>query len=709
MHLVPAGGGWRSVKDELENEVGLIEYARTVRKRLWLVVAVFVLSVSCAAVISYRATPIYRANALLRIERKTPSIVSIEDVYQIDAGRDEYYETQYKLIKSRRTCSRVLDRLGLTDLRQFEGSSDPVGSFVANLIVEPVPETYLVNVGFESADAEQAARVVNAVIDEYVLAVKQDRRLVSEEAQYRITEQIPILRKKLTDSQDALRGFENEHSALSFQKRREIIYDSLSSLNTQLTEVRQEIARAEARYETVARAATTEDILSLPTVVGNPVIQAYLNQKLALEARKAELAQKYKPESDPFKTIDKKISVVNERILTEAARIAKSIRGQMEEKKSEEKKLQLLYEDQRETAKSFDANMSRYEALRAEVDSNRKLYDEFVQRQKEIRTSMKFDLGTVQVVDRAEVPTRPVSPRKMLNIITAALLALLGGVGLALLLEHLDDSVKNQEDVEKYVKLPLLGVVPSVKANSKDIMEKDLLAHRQPSSTVSEAYRNIRTSLLYTSPNQKSKAYVISSAGPQEGKTTTAVNLSIALAHTGKKVLLVDSDLRKPRIHKTFSVDGSRGLTSCLVGQDKLEDAIVETEIENLYFLPSGPIPPNPAELLDSPVMRELIARMKSMFDCIIFDSPPLVAVTDASVLATLSDGAIQVVWAGNTSRRLVEMGKERVENIGAKMIGVILNNMRVSRGGYYYYYPRYCKYYGSHDGSTTAAPDSSE
>lgn len=686
------------MEQEYESAHGLKEYFRILLKRVWLLIIVFVVSVTAVAIASFRMEPIYRATALLRIEKKTPNIVPIQDVYQIDVRPDEYYETQYKLIKSRNVCKKVFARLELGKLVRYEGAQDPEGAFIEELIVDPVPDTYLANVSYESEDPKLAARVANGVADEYIASVKRDKRMVSDEAESGIAQQLPILREKRDKSEEALREFEKESSALSFEKRRAMIYEAFSSLNAQLIKVKQEIAKVEARYESVAKAKTVQDMLSLPAVVNNTAIQGYNREKLVLEARAAELSQKYKADSEPIKAIKSKTKVVDEKIRSEASKIARSIETELQEKKSEEEKLQALIEKQKKLANTFDANMNEYESLKAGVERNRRHYEKFLQSQKELQSSSRFNLSTVQIVDRAEVPEIPVRPRKMLNLLVAAVLSLLGGVGLAFLFEHLDDSIKSHEEIERYVKLPMLGMVPSVKADRKNPEETDLFAHRKPKSSISEAYRTIRTSLLYASANKEPKAYVVTSAGPQEGKTTTAVNLSIALAHAGKKVLLVDSDLRKPRIHKTFKVDNAKGLTNYLVGQDDTEELALQTEIENLSFIPSGPIPPNPTELLDSVRMQEFIAKTKKDFDSIIFDSPPLVAVADAAVLAAMSDGAIQVIWAGNTSRKIVELGKERIKSVGSKIIGVILNNIRAARGEDYYYYSRYYKYYRTED-----------
>jgi capsular exopolysaccharide synthesis family protein len=676
------------------------EYLRVIRKRIWLLIVIFVPTVTGVAIASYKMTPVYQATAFLQIEKKQPNIVGIQDVYQMDVRPDDYYQTQYRLITSRRVCKAVFDRFSLALSERYAHGKDQVGSFISDIIVKPIRDTYLVNVSYESEDPRLAAKVANAVSDEYIATVRRQKKTVSDEAENKIVEQIPVLREKLIESQSSLQKFEEENSALSFQKRREVIYGNLLLLNAQFTKVAQEVAGAKAQCKSVDKAGTLEDLLSLPEIVNSLTIQSYSDRKLALETEKAELAQKYKPNSDVIKAIDSQIKVVAEKIQSEIDSIVESVRKQLEQRNSESEELQALIYKQEELAKSVDAKMSRYDSLRAEVEGNRKLYDEFVQRQKELQSSSQFDLGTVQIIDRAEVLTTPVRPKKGLYILLAGVFSILGGIGLAFLLEHLDDTIKTHEDVEKYISLPVLGVVPSVKADKKNTEYVDLLAHREPKSNISEAYRSIRTSLLYSSLNQaEPKAYVIISAGPREGKTTVAINLAITLAHAGKRVLLVDSDLRRPRIHKTFKTDGANGLTNCLVGQGSARECVAQTEIENLYIMPSGPIPPNPAELLGSAKMKEFVAEMKKDFDAVILDSPPLVAVTDGAVLAAIADGALQVIWAGSTSRKLIGAGKESVESIGAKVVGVILNNLRASGSSYYYYrYPRYYEHYGAQE-----------
>jgi capsular exopolysaccharide synthesis family protein len=285
-------------------------------------------------------------------------------------------------------------------------------------------------------------------------------------------------------------------------------------------------------------------------------------------------------------------------------------------------------------------------------------------------------------------------------------LGVLGGIALAFLLDYLDDTIRTKEELAKVAPgVPLLGIVPNIHGRGGDPALRDLFAHTQPKSTISEAYRGVRTSLTLSAHGPMQKALLLTSAGPREGKTTTAINLATVLAYSGGRTLIVDADLRKPRIHKSFGVPNTRGLTNLIIGGDDPASLCQRTAVERVDLLPSGPIPPNPSELLGHPRMREVLRKLLETYDHVIVDTPPIGAVTDAAVLATIVDGVILVVHAGKTRRQIVSRGLEQLRHINARVVGVILNNLRVGRiryyPGYYQYY-----YYASHYGSEEAPPE---
>lgn len=283
-------------------------------------------------------------------------------------------------------------------------------------------------------------------------------------------------------------------------------------------------------------------------------------------------------------------------------------------------------------------------------------------------------------------------PRTGLNISLALILGLFTGCGLAFFLDYLDNSIKTQEEIEEYIGLPFLGHVPTIKAKGKDKLAKDIFTHTDPKSTVAEAFKSIRTGIVFSSSREPLKSILITSAGPVEGKTTVAINLAITLAHGDSRVLLVDSDMRRSCIHKALGLDDSSGLSNYLAAQTDFDSIVQKTDVENLSAVACGPRPPNPAELLGSPKLEEFIAEAKDRFDRIIFDSPPVMVVTDGLVLAKAVDGVIQVIQFGKTSRDIVERDKQKLQDSRTKIIGAVLNNVDIEREGYYY--PYYYHYY---------------
>jgi succinoglycan biosynthesis transport protein ExoP len=298
--------------------------------------------------------------------------------------------------------------------------------------------------------------------------------------------------------------------------------------------------------------------------------------------------------------------------------------------------------------------------------------------------------SNIRIVDKAEVPLIPVKPRIKLNILISVIMGTLLGLGLAFFFEYMDNTVKNTDDVERYVKLPLLGSVPIMKSKNGTLPETVTLS--DPKSTISEAYRSIRTGIIFSSTNNQHQSLLVTSAEPKEGKTATTCNLAIAMAQAGNRVLLIDADMRKPKVHKVFNLDNSVGLSSLLVNQGKLEQAIQKTSLPNLMVLTSGPIPPNPSELLGSEQMKKLLGGLKKGFDRVLVDSPPTVAVTDSTILSNTLDQTLLVVSSGQTSREVVLRCKQILSECASQMVGVVLNNFSIRHRDYYY--SKYSYYY---------------
>lgn len=399
--------------------------------------------------------------------------------------------------------------------------------------------------------------------------------------------------------------------------------------------------------------------------------------------------------------IEKKTHAILERLKQEKVTIENEIAELSKRYKSKHPKIVALYTRQdavnksidEETKKLMDLNekMIQYNTLKREVESNRSLYESLLKRTKETEVSKELEVTNIQIIDYADVSKAPFSPNRKKDIQIGALLGLILGTGLAFFLEYLDSTIKTAEDIEIYVRLPFLGYVPSAKGLAKTEKDTDLISNKMPTSRIAEAYRSIRTSIIFSSPEDKPlKTILITSPSPQEGKTTVAINLGIVFANSNEKTLIIEADMRKPRISKSFGLEAKEGLSNFLTGTASLDTAIKETFIPNLFILTSGPKPPNPAELLTSAKIRTLLEELKTCFDRVIIDSPPVLTVADTAILANITDGVIDVIRANFRNIEVILQNKQRLHEAKSRIIGIILNNVNVKKEDSYYYYHYY-------------------
>jgi capsular exopolysaccharide synthesis family protein len=395
------------------------------------------------------------------------------------------------------------------------------------------------------------------------------------------------------------------------------------------------------------------------------------------------------------------MQTIQKRIDGEIGRIIRGIRNDYESSLRKESLLRRAFEQQKSRVLEMKEKAIQYNILKREADTNKELYKGLLQRMKEAGVSAGIMASNIQIVDQAELPTKPYKPNKRLNLLLAAVVGLFLGVGLAFFFEILDNTVKTPEDLEQLIRLPSFGMVPEISSERRRRLESgdsypvELVTHGHPKSMLSEAYRNIRTSILLSFSEKPPKRIVISSPNPFEGKTTTAINTAIALSQTGAEVIIIDSDMRKPRIHKTFNGDNGVGLSNFLSGNADLDSVIKKSDIPNLYYIPSGPIPPNPSELIGSKLFKSMMESLGERFAHIVLDSPPVLGFADALILTTSVDGVILVVLGGKTPRETLQRAKEVLHQVNAKILGVVINRIDIQRSDYGYYYYRYHHYYG--------------
>lgn len=449
------------------------------------------------------------------------------------------------------------------------------------------------------------------------------------------------------------------------EKRTEANRFATGWLEDQAMELKNKLQKSEAALREYMQ---QNEILSVQDIEGRTqeFLDKLKSEKMKLESEIKELSSRYKSKHPKMISLNTRLEEVNKNI-------------------------------EEQTTKLIEINnkMMRYKILQQEVESDRSLYDSFLRRKKESEISTKLESTNIRIIDLATVPSAPFSPNRKRDIKNGAMLGFIFGIGLSLLVEYLDSTIKTAEDVELYVKLPFLGYVPATRIEVKNIkgnQEIDLVSYRSPSSRVAEAFRSIRTSILFSSPEDRPlKTILITSTLPREGKTTVSINLSTIFANANERTLLLEADMRRPRISKTFNLASFQfGLSSYLTGSANLEKIVVETVIPNLFIIPAGPKPPNPAELLTSAKMRLLLEELKAKFDRIIIDSPPVITVADTAILANISDGVVDVIKANFLNIDIILRGRQRLYEAKTKIIGVILNNVNVRKEDSYYYYHYY-------------------
>lgn len=707
-------------------------------KRLVLIFAALVIA---ATVVFTRQQPrIYEAVTQLVIDQSAPQYLpgaSGQEVVALGTQNTwnvrEYFETQYRILKSRMVGTMVVERTGLAHDLDFLGIHriedpaerarvlervDPVQILIGRLTIEPVEDSNIVLVKVRDENPERAARLADAVCSAYGDANLDRKISFTGEAAKWLSQQVQEGKKELEAAEDALLRFKQANSIMtaSLGDKQNKLGLREQDADRQLREARVESARLLAVLEQVRKLDPLQLQTSVEEVLTNSLVQRLKEQIVALQNERSDLLKRYLESHPDVRTADEKIARLEANLKQEVKGIQQSLERKYQAAQSTEQKLAAETAGIERDMKGLTNVELEYKRLEAAVESKRELQVQLALRLKEAQLQAEARANNVRILDRALVPDRPVSPRLAFNLTVAIVLALFGGLGLALLVESLDSSVKSQDQLEKELGLTFLGMVPMIKPgrvkkpNKFGIVEPvdpDRYVLDNPHSTAAECVRTVRTNLLFMSPGRPLRKLLVTSPGPREGKTSTCVNVSASMAMSGTKVLLIDTDLRRPRIHKVFDLANDRGLSNLVLEPEKPLDQVVQaTPISNLDILCSGPIPPNPAELLHSPSFTRIMERLLERYDRVILDSPPVCVVTDALILGTQCDGAILVVRAGATGREMVKKARRLLADVKINILGALLNNVDVSRR---YYGQYYHQYYRQHGGYYAEEPPAAE
>ncbi len=730
----------------MEKPPDLVAWWRIIRKRRWTVLTAFCVLFVTVLAGSIEEKPVYRAKALIEIDKENPSVANPQEMFLLDEVSDAYLETQYKVLASDDLAERVIHQLGLDRRAEFLPSSHfwpwsasvipaippPNGSAAApdlsvretvlthfrdRLDVRPIRRSRAVELRFDSQDPELAARAVNAVAENYVKKNLEARWDATQKASEWLSLQLKDLKAKLEKSEDDMQKYAAENNLLYLVTDKG---DTESIVNQSVREIQEELTKAEAdriEKESLFRLVQSGDYGSLPGVFDNKLLQDLSVRLADLQRQHAELAATFTEDYPKVKETQSQIAEIQESLERERWRAAEKISNDYFAALRREKLVRQAFAERQAQANLIAEKSVQYGILSREVDSNKTLYDGLLERLKDAGASAGLNDSNIRIVDPGTVPYKPIAPNYPLNLGLAAFLGLGLGVGMAFLKEHLDQTIRYSEDVFHFLGVPVLGFIPSYRAlNGRkrkgvapadrellfgsadsriaagtgasgaltgDQLLNDLKIHR--GSAFSEAFRELRTSVILSASGRFANSILVTSAQPGEGKTTVAVNLAFSLAQLGQPVLLIDADMRRPSIQKYFPQHGSR-LSSYLGGQGAWQQMVYPTSISRLSILHCGPVPDNPSELLSSDRMRVMIQESMASYRFVILDSAPLLNRADSRILGSMVGATLLVVKGGDTPRQVVQYAESQARSVGTNLIGVVLNNLDSSLNDYSYY-----------------------
>jgi succinoglycan biosynthesis transport protein ExoP len=752
--MQPAGvdfgrsAGPRMYPELPSQESALGDHLRVLLKRKWTVLICLFTIVSVVAIASLKMSPVYEASGSIAINKPDPGLnFNNSPTFNLDYYDPTEIETEVKILQSDLLALQIVKDLGLDRRPEFGGKTPPspasldlapdslqadparttglLASFRGNLKVTLAPNTHIVEVHFRSPDKELAANVVNKLMEDYTENNFKSRFDSTMQASDWLSKQLVDLQMKVETSQEKLVRYQKEHEILGIDEKQNITTAKLDELNKALTAAESERMDKESVYrlvqsgdaDTIASAATVPETAGSGNQSPSALLESLRAKQADAKIQVAELSTQFGPSYPKVAQLNGQIKEIDAQILLETRKVASKVRGQYMAALQRENMLHDALEKQKQEENKLNESAIEYSILKRDLESYRTLYEGLMEKMKESAVSAGLKSNNFRIVDVARVPSAPVEPNIPRNLEFAFVLGLTSGVGLAFLLEGMDNTVRTTEQAQMISGLPPLGMIPMgsrtpreatntkrlVIATSKEAVE--LVTQTRPNSQMAESYRALRTSLLLSNLGAPPKVIIVTSALPQEGKSTTSISCANVLAQKGTRVLLIDADLRRPSIHKTLGMGPRSGLSSVLTGSATLEQVITRSpSLPNVFVLPAGTPPPNPAELLASTQMRDLLEQLRGQYDHIVIDTPPTLSVTDAVVLSPRADAIVLVIRSGQTTKQALRRSRDLLMQVNAKVSGVLLNAVDLSSPDYYYYYEyqgKYSRYYRegeSHD-----------
>ena len=722
-------------------ESALGDHLRVLLKRKWTVLICLFTIVSVVAIASLKMSPVYEASGSIAINKPDPGLnFNNSPTFNLDYYDPTEIETEVKILQSDLLALQVVKDLGLDRRPEFGGKTPPspssldlapdslqadpartsalLANFRSNLKVTLAPNTKIVELHFRSPDKELAANVINKLMEDYTENNYKSRFNSTMQAEDWLSKQLVDLQMKVETSQEKLVRYQKEHEILGIDEKQNITTAKLDELNKALTAAESERMDKESVYrlvqsgdaDSIASAATVPDAAGTGAQSPSVLLESLRAKEADTRIQVAELSTQFGPSYPKVAQLTGQLKEIDAQILLETRKVAGKVRGQYMAALQRENMLHDALEKQKQEENKLNESAIEYSILKRDLESYRTLYEGLMEKMKESAVSAGLKSNNFRIVDVARVPSAPVEPNKTRNLEFAFVLGLTTGVGLAFLLEGMDNTVRTTEQAQMISGLPPLGMIPMGSrtpreatntkrlaiATSKEAVE--LVTQTRPNSQMAESYRALRTSLLLSNLGAPPKVIIVTSALPQEGKSTTSISCANVLAQKGTRVLLIDADLRRPSIHKTLGMGPRSGLSNVLTGSATLEQVITRSpSLPNVFVLPAGTPPPNPAELLASTQMRDVLEELRGQYDHIVVDTPPTLSVTDAVVLSPRADAIVLVIRSGQTTKQALRRSRDLLMQVNAKVSGVLLNAVDLSSPDYYYYYEyqgKYSQYY---------------
>lgn len=723
---------------ENEGSTHLLDYWRIIRRRLWIPLSVVVVSLTLATIYNFRLPSIYQGVSKIEIDREDRVVTLKDTQINMAAGDDsQYFNTQLKVIVSPRIAYLVAKSLDLEhngeflpgksrppnpnsdELEQSNGESDEqaemrrlepfIDALLDSVDAKPVRDTRLVEIYYNHRVPDLAAKIADTWADAFRKNNLDQRYRENKEAGAFLEKSIADSKLKLKEAEERLLNYRKTNEIIDFGENKDnTVITRLGALNSLLLEAENERKNAQRIYEL---SRSMPDVSALPEIQKDQLIMD-LNKKITeLRQLREQLLVEFTPEWPDVKKISNQLEQAEGELRASHQRILTTIENNYKIALQREESLRQAFEQQRKDTMQQNEGAIVAKIYQQEADINRQMFERLLETQQGIQVSGPLLKSNIRIREYSQPPRSPVAPKRAQNILLSGLLALVGGIGFVLFLDYINNKIETVDDIDRYLRLPALGVIPLVESGSKARRllssgsngskelapvsggDSVILTQVEASSSIAESYRQLRTSLLLSAAGHAPRTLLFTSSQPAEGKTTTSVNTAISLAQTGSAVLIIDADLRRPRVHKIFSLKNNAGLSNFLTGEGDLA-SLIQVALPNLYVLPVGPLPPNPAELLGSARMKQVIETLSANFDYIVVDSPPVSSFADSLILSSLVEGVIIVVKGGTTPREMAQRTRAHLQSVGAKLLGVVINQIKLQPHDYYYYSTYYSRYY---------------